>query len=627
MKRTIQLSTAFAAVILAFTGCASNGTSGSSEGTVGASLMNTVASSLSGQLSTQTFDLNSIMSLTQLASSPEGQQELASKVVTALQGYLYGGPEEIAAAAAEGRGVNLNPETLEVSVTDTAEKQTEALGFFSQLQGLTTREGIINKLSELALGKPKGTAANGGVSPAERSITGADVDYALIGNITPSSATFTIKTGSAGEYSLALEGPSAIIQSVQFSTTQFPGTSTFRGTARANRLVPNSDYKLYTLDDENKVVANFRTPAETPERVRLFFGSCMNYDQATARETQYAPKNDPTATAQVVEIENHQLWQNIPATSHFDAAFLIGDRFYLPGRYEDYDNMNPAEFMSMIDEHHEGMMSTPGLQKFFSRTPLYVTWDDHDFGPNNSATDFKFSQEALQHTAWSLPQPEMGTPELPGVYFKTSFGELDVFVLDGRSFRDCSNRTFTRGGITYRSCGVDGIEQPNGEFLPEEMLTNLYGPEQMYWLKTSLKQSNANVKLIVTGNQSLSNIHKWEAWYHYAEREEFLNWLNANPIPGVLFVGGDRHHGEVGVLTSGTPYPLYELTASGLGTNTYGPDIDTPETRYQILGDTGMQHYGVVEYDRTAASVSLVLIGRDGTELHRTTVPVSELKS
>lgn len=625
MKRFPFLTTAFASVaVLALTGCASDGSSaGSSEGSVGASLMNTVASSLSSQLSTQTFDLNSLLSVAQLGSSPEGQKDLAGQIVAALQSYLYGGPEQIAAAASEGRGVSLDPDTMQVSVTDTPAKQTEALGFFSQLQGLTTKEGIINKLAELAVGKPKGAAAEGDVVPLEVSLSGGRVDYALIGDITPGSANLTIKTESAGEYTLALQDSTGTTIPLTFNTSELPGTSSYRGTTTATGLTTGT---AYTLVSSNKVEAQFKTLEEFPDQVRLFFGSCMNFDQQTAKETQFPPKSDPEAVAEVVEVENNQLWSNIPESESFDAAFLIGDRFYLPSWYEDYHQLNTPEFMELMNNYHEGMMSIPGLKEFFARTPLYVTWDDHDFGPNNSATDFEFASQVLDYTKWSLPQPQMGTQKLPGAYFKANFGDLDVFVLDGRTYRDCSNRTVERNGKSYHSCGVDGVLQPNGEYLPDELLKTLYGKEQLDWLKKSLKSSDATVKLIVTGNQSLSNIHPFEAWYHYAERADFLGWLNQTRVPGVLFVGGDRHHGEVGVITKDVPYPLYELTASGLGVNTYGPDVDTPESPYDILGDTGMQHYGVVEYNRPDGSVSLILVGRNGQELHRTVVPVSELK-
>lgn len=612
MKHLTFFTTLSACALLSFAGCASDGGSSASEAS---SLSGNLMKSLTSNLSTQSYDLKSLMSLTQLSSTPEGQQELAGKIVKALQGYLYGSPENIAAAAAEGRGVNLNEETLAVEVTDTVENQTKTLDFFSQLQGLTTMEGLMGKLQELALGKSNSAAAEGDVQPVEAQQQ--SVDYALIGDITPGSANLTIKTAAAGSYELALVNAAGTSTPLSFSTSQLPGTATYRGTLTATGLSEGTEY---TLTFGEQTLATFHTLELDKQTVRLFFGSCTDYDQQTIKETYSSDENAPKP----LEIPNHQLWSTI-TEQQFDAAYFIGDRFYLPQYYEDYNSLSNEQFMAMIDEYHEGMMNIPGMKPFLAQTPFYVTWDDHDFGPNNSAEDFVFSPQVYDYTKWSLPQPQMGTEELKGAYFKSDFGDLDVFVLDGRTYRDCSGRTITRNDKQRHSCGVDGVLQENGEYKPDELLQDLYGDQQMAWLQDQLKKSDAAVKLIVTGNQSMNNISKYEAWYHYAERQEFLDWMNQSKIPGVVFVGGDRHHGEVGVLSTGGPYPLYELTASGMGTNTYPGDVDTEASPFNVLGVASIQHYGVVEYSKPEGTVSLVLVGRDGKEVHRTVVNVAEL--
>jgi len=447
------------------------------------------------------------------------------------------------------------------------------------------------------------------INPARLTTEGR---YVLTGDVTSTSARINLTTTSAGDHSVAvLHGlGSNKAEHISITTTFLDGAHYARGNYDLKNLTPDSQYIL--MGQQGKL-GEFKTLAEDPEVVRLMFGSCFNYADDSVQIFPDFNKDEGR-----YEVENHLVWK-VVNDQEFDGAFFIGDRFYLPNYYEDYDGMTDAGFYQLIDEHHEGMMGIPGMQKFLTRTPLYVTWDDHDLGPNNSAGDFVYKGQALKHTAWSLPQPNMGTEETPGIFFKLDYGDMEVFVLDGRYYRECSNRTISRRGNDLHYCGVDGVDEDgDGVFHPDEMLKDCYGEEQLNWLKEELLASDATAKIIVGGNQFLSNIHKWEAWYHYEERQEFLNWLNENPVPGVVFVSGDRHHGEIGVLDQDVPYPLYELTASGMGTNCYLSDeINDPDpTRspFDVLGGSE-NHFGVVEYHKADQKLHLQLYDYKGEKV------------
>ncbi len=74
----------------------------------------------------------------------------------------------------------------------------------------------------------------------------------------------------------------------------------------------------------------------------------------------------------------------------------------------------------------------------------------------------------------------------------------------------------------------------------------MYEDQQMEWLKNALLTSNASFKIIVTGSQALNPISIYDSFHHFpVEYHDFMNFLEQNHIPGILFLTGDRHHSEV----------------------------------------------------------------------------------
>ncbi len=236
-----------------------------------------------------------------------------------------------------------------------------------------------------------------------------------------------------------------------------------------------------------------------------------------------------------------------------DFMMWLGDNWYT--RDADYNSVPGLQYRAHRDR------SLPVLQRFLQAMPHYAIWDDHDYGPNNSNKSYIFRDESREVFSQYWPNPSFGE-EGQGIYTRYGFSDVDFFLLDGRYWSSAGELPDS----------VDG--QPN----PAK---KMYGDQQMEWLKNALLTSNASFKIIVTGSQALNPISIFDSFHHFpVEYHDFMNFLEQNRIPGILFLTGDRHHSEVIKLPRKDNYPLYDITSSpltsGVGGVLLGNEKDNP---------------------------------------------------
>ncbi len=262
-------------------------------------------------------------------------------------------------------------------------------------------------------------------------------------------------------------------------------------------LTPDTDYRYRMLIDGRPIDGNppfaLRTQPAEPRAPRDFMiaaGSCSHVDAgASAFSSGYA-----IFDAMAARKPDVMLW--------------LGDHIYY--RDEDFG-----------DGHRERMQQSwqetrafPALQKLLGTGHHYGIWDDHDYGPNNSNRSFALKSDALDTFRRYFANPAYGLPDLPGVFFKTSFEDVDLFMLDDRYYRD----------------------DDDAEHADKTML----GHSQLEWLKRELETSKATFKLIANGSRMLSDRptpekRGGEGWHNFpAERAAFLEWLKVKRIDGVF---------------------------------------------------------------------------------------------
>lgn len=258
--------------------------------------------------------------------------------------------------------------------------------------------------------------------------------------------------------------------------------------------------------------------------------------------------------------------------------------------------------------------SMPVLQDLWKAMPHYAIWDDHDYGWNDGDMSYPFKKQSREVFKSFWLNPSYGNNG-EGIYSKFTWNDVDVFLLDDRSYRS----------------NDDMADSVNGKPNPEKQM---FGKEQITWLKNALLQSktNANIRfrIIATGSQVLNPASPYDCFRRFpAEYNEFIQFLTDNKINGVVFLTGDRHHSEIIKLNRPGSYPLYDITASPLTSGTHsfgGPEKDNP---YRVVGVDKLQNYARISFSGTGINRTLKVefLGLKGDLINQWSVSWKELSN
>jgi len=266
---------------------------------------------------------------------------------------------------------------------------------------------------------------------------------------------------------------------------------------------------------------------EDPPDFRFVIGSCFYVN-----EPLFDRPGDPYGGG-------FDILASIGATNP-DAMLWLGDNTYL--RETDWFSR------SGIMHRYSHTRAFPDLQPLLGSIHHYATWDDHDYGPDNS--DWTWREKETTKEAFDLfwANPTSGTPEFDGITTSFQWGDAEFFLIDDRWNRSSENRASGR---------------------------QMLGP-QFDWLIDALASSRSAFKFVVSGSQILNPEARWENYATFPEeRGRLLAAIEENAIPGVIFLTGDVHYSVLSKMDRRGTYPLYDLTVSPL---TAGP-TNTDEAR------------------------------------------------
>ena len=215
-----------------------------------------------------------------------------------------------------------------------------------------------------------------------------------------------------------------------------------------------------------------------------------------------------------------------------DLMLWTGDNIYL--RNADWNTRTGIHY------RYTYARSLPALQPLLGSVHHYATWDDHDYGPDDS--DRSFVHKALTRDAFMhfWGNPSFGMPEMPGIMTSFTWGDVDFFLLDNR---------------TYRS--------PQREKTgPHTML----GEQQLEWLMDGLITSRATFKVVVLGSMFLTEAQTGQNYAaRYAEeRALLLRQIEEEELINVVFITGDKHLTELSHQVNGKGHSVYDLSVSPL---------------------------------------------------------------
>jgi len=301
-----------------------------------------------------------------------------------------------------------------------------------------------------------------------------------------------------------------------------------------------------------------------------------------------------------------------------DVAILAGDNVYSDvvlhpdGKLKGFEG-SPER----VRGAYAKLAADPGWQQFRAAVPLLATWDDHDYGLNDAGAELPFraeSQAAFLDFFGAAPDDPRRSRE--GVYteawLQAGTLRVQVLLLDVRTFRSPLKSV------------PKGTPTPHGRYVDDPDPTKtMLGPEQWEWLEDSLEEK-ADVRLIVSGTQVLSDGHNFERWGNLPlERRRLLDLIASTNANGVIFVSGDRHFGEILQDGRDLPYPLWELSSSSLN-KSFGGRPDEPAPR-RVGPQVAGENYGIIEVDPGSRRVRLALVGMDGVVASEQVVALSAL--
>ena len=345
----------------------------------------------------------------------------------------------------------------------------------------------------------------------------------MLGAVTDTTASVWVRTAEATGFEViaTADGERHTASGSTTADRDYTGTATLAG------LSPDTTYSYQVLVDADtppplqpqsqpqsqSPTYTLRTspPTGAPGTSTIAFGGCAGYTPA-----------------------NERMWDTIAAHSP-QALLLLGDNVYIdlpeqPGPFHDYT--------------YYQRQSRPEFRRLVSATPVYAVWDDHDaafddiwLGPYVDRPAWK--QPMVEHFLRNWNNPASGSESHPGVWFRFSLGDVDFFLLDGRTYR-------------------------TNPFVEER---TMLGPVQKAWLLDGLRASEATFKVIASpvawadGAKPGSR----DTWSGFPEeREEIFRFVEENDVRGVVLLSSDRHRSEAWAIERESGYAFHDLLSGQL---------------------------------------------------------------
>jgi alkaline phosphatase D len=313
---------------------------------------------------------------------------------------------------------------------------------------------------------------------------------------------------------------------------------------------------LYARGQEAKPAAAADPAAATEPLSRVAFGACHKLDR-------------PFTVWDAILAQKPQLF------------LFTGDTIYKDTL--DMDEKR-AEFAKLA--------AVPEFARFRKAVPIYATWDDHDYGENDGGADYPKRDES-QKIFLDFFDEAADSPRRhrPGIYGSKLFGpegkRTHVILLDTRYFRS-PLRLSDFGG-----------------YLPQRALSATFlGRDQWAWFEQQIRVP-ADLRLIVSSIQVEADEQPNEKWANIPhEKAKLFKTIADSKATGVVFISGDRHHGEISSMDIGCGYKVPELTSSGLNCP-YEP-YDEPN-RFREGQILWTDNFGSVRVDWSAADPTVDL--------------------
>jgi alkaline phosphatase D len=249
--------------------------------------------------------------------------------------------------------------------------------------------------------------------------------------------------------------------------------------------------------------------------VRFIVGSCMNYNKF-----MHGKRGKASGPLTATETDKRLGYPAFESMLKLQPEFFVGT-----GDIVYYDNpLRIAKTVSQLRGCWHEQFRFPRMIEFFRQVPAYWSKDDHDFRYNesdNSSDRLPLPQTGVDMFREQLPLAVVGS-QAPSYRTHRISKDLQIWLTEGRDYRSPNEM-------------ADGPEK------------SLWGVEQLQWLKSTLKASDAKWKILISptpmvgpdDRKKIDNHANLSGFRH--EADAFFAWLKENRIGNLKIVCGDRH--------------------------------------------------------------------------------------
>lgn len=313
--------------------------------------------------------------------------------------------------------------------------------------------------------------------------------------------------------------------------------------------------------------------------------------------------------------EDQSIWDKIAAENP-DLVLYMGDNVY--GDVRSNDRALPE-----LKAAYMRLAASEPFARVRAAAPVLTVWDDHDMGLNDGGADYQYKDqsERLFEYVWDVRDERA---QRPGVYGSWILGEegrrVQIIMLDTRYFRSALKPT----------------DEPNAHgkerWLPDaDPSKTMLGETQWAWLEEELKKP-ADLRLLVSSIQVMSEGHGWEAWREFPlERQKLYDVIKKTGAEHLIMLSGDRHSAALYERDDVIDYPLLEATSSSLNLPASKWRAQSGETWVEQdpnrLGEMYFDaNFGLIEIDWANEAVTVSILSAAGEPVLGKTLALGALR-
>jgi alkaline phosphatase D len=319
------------------------------------------------------------------------------------------------------------------------------------------------------------------------------------------------------------------------------------------------------------------------------------------------------------ESKPQPVWEPVLARRN-DLFVFLGDNIYADTRD-----------MAVMRAKYAKLAAQPGFARLRETTPLAAVWDDHDYGENDAGGDYPMKDESRRIFLdfWGEPA---GSPrrDRDGIYASYVFGppgERVQLILPDLRYNRTAMTPMPLQGADYEAWGrqrvAAGLPLPGPYLRNPDRAATMLGERQWSWLERQFEVP-AEVRLLASSVQVLADATGWECWANFArDQDRLFDVIRRKRANGVLFLSGDIHYAELSRLDVNVPYPLWDLTSSGL-TEEWRVPTPNANRASEVVSDA---NFGWIDIDWRGADTALAIGITDarGTTRMSWKIPLADL--